>query len=173
LAVDHGFGVDMSTPGTRIARHRLIVDLVERDQVASQSQLRELLRTAGISVTQATLSRDLDELGAVKLDVDGKSVYAVPGEGGDTTPRPTEAPGSRLVRALQDLLVSVDHSANIVVLRTPPGGAQYLAHALDHAELGDVIGTIAGDDTVLLVTRDPAGGSDVAACLLRLTPVHR
>ena len=163
----------MNTPDTRIARHRLIVDLVGREPVSSQGQLRELLAQAGISVTQATLSRDLDELGAVKLPVDGRSVYAVPGEGGDNTPRPPEAPGARLARALEDLLVSVDHSANIVVLRTPPGGAQYLAHALDHAELGAVIGTIAGDDTVLIVTRDPLGGAEVAARLLNLTAVRR
>lgn len=163
----------MNQPATRIARQRLIVELVEHQHVTSQAQLRELLAGAGIKVTQATLSRDLDELGAVKLDVEGRSVYAVPGEGGDATPRHPDSPGARLSRAVAELLVSVDHSANLVVLRTPPGGAQYLAHSLDRAELGDVIGTIAGDDTVLVVTRDPMGGSDVAARLLQLTAGRR
>ena len=89
----------------------------------------------------------------------------MPGEGGDLTPRAAPDEGGdldRLRRRCQDLLVWVDSSANIVVLRTPPGGAQYLASAIDHSVLPAVIGTVAGDDTVLLVTRDPAGGAAVA-----------
>jgi transcriptional regulator of arginine metabolism len=104
-------------------------------------------------------------------DDDGRLVYAAPGEGGDVTPRPTpdhQADLDRLRRRAADLLVSVDGSANVVILRTPPGGAQYLASAIDHTVLPDVIGTVAGDDTVLLVTRDPAGGADVARWLLAL-----
>jgi transcriptional regulator of arginine metabolism len=95
----------------------------------------------------------------------------VPGEGGDPTPRPaSDEPLAveRLRRRCEDLLVSVDSSANLVVLRTPPGGAQYLASAIDHTVLPDIIGSIAGDDTVLIVARDPAGGAAVAAHLLRL-----
>ncbi|MEI7778049.1 MAG: arginine repressor [Actinomycetes bacterium] len=163
----------MTAPATRIARQRRIAEIVGRESVSNQGQLRDLLAAGGILVTQATLSRDLDELGAVKIVVGDRAIYALPGEGGDSSPRVPEAPSLRLARALADLLVSVDHSANIVVLRTPPGGAQYLAHALDHAELGDVLGTIAGDDTVMIVTRDPIGGAAVAARLLQLTSVRR
>jgi len=126
-------------------------------------------------VTQATLSRDLDELGAVRIrDGAGSLVYAVPAEGGDRTPRPPATAQEdgfadpRLARLCEELLVSAVASANLVVLRTPPGAAQFLASALDHAEPRDVLGTIAGDDTVLLVCRDPEGGSAVAARLLDL-----
>ena len=162
----------MSVLHTRAARHQRIVDLLGRVPVRSQVQLVELLADDGFQVTQATLSRDLDDLGAVKLrDGDGQLCYAVPGEGGDATPRPalSATPAvENLRRRCEDLLVSVDSSANIVILRTPPGGAQYLASSIDHTLLPSVIGTVAGDDTVLLVTRDPAGGADVAAQLLAL-----
>jgi transcriptional regulator of arginine metabolism len=157
---------------TRAARHQRVVEVLSRTRVRSQAQLADLLATEGFSVTQATLSRDLDELGAVKVrDTDGQLCYAVPGEGGDATPRPVPDQGGdldRLRRRCEDLLVSVDSSANIVILRTPPGGAQYLASAVDHSVLPEIIGTVAGDDTVLLVTRDPAGGAVVAAHLLDL-----
>ena len=163
----------MSTPDTKVARRQLIVDLILRGEVASQAQLRDLLADAGINVTQATLSRDLDDLGAVKIDSAGRSVYALDAGGGERPGWLSEDAGGRLARAVAELLVSVDHSANIVVLRTPPGGAQYLAHALDRAELDDVLGTIAGDDTVLLVTRDPIGGSSLAERLMQLTSARR
>ena len=157
---------------SRASRHQHIVDLLARTPVRSQAQLVELLGDDGFPVTQATLSRDLDELGAVKVrDLDGQLVYAVPAEGGDPTPRavPDAAPDiERLRRRCADLLVGVDSSANIVILRTPPGGAQYLASTIDHTVLPDVIGTVAGDDTVLLVTREPSGGAGVASTLLAL-----
>jgi len=157
---------------SRASRHQHIVDLLARTRVRSQAQLAELLGADGFAVTQATLSRDLDELGAVKVRDDaGQLVYAVPGEGGDLTPRATpdqQADLDRLRRRAADLLVSVDSSANVVILRTPPGGAQYLASAIDHTVQPAVIGTVAGDDTVLLVTRDPKGGAAVASWLLAL-----
>lgn len=162
----------MTAPRTMHARRRRVVELLELQPVRSQQQLRDLLADDGFDVTQATLSRDLDELGARRVSLaDGTTVYAVPGEGGDMTPRPADvdgASGARMVRVARELLVSVDHSANIVVLRTPPGAAQYLASAIDHAVLTDVIGTVAGDDTILLVTRDPNGGAAVARTLLDL-----
>ena len=121
-------------------------------EVRSQSELGELLAGNGVVVTQATLSRDLVELDAVKVRAaSGALVYAVPAEGGDRTavaPRETAASESRLARLCEELLVSAEASANLVVLRTPPGAANFLASALDKAELGDVLGTIAGDDTV-------------------------
>jgi transcriptional regulator of arginine metabolism len=98
-------------------------------------------------------------------------VYAVPGEGGDTTPVAAlgeEAAVARLARVAGEVLVSAEASANLVVLRTPPGAAQYLASVIDHSVLPTVIGTVAGDDTVLLVARDPDGGADVAAAMLSL-----
>jgi transcriptional regulator of arginine metabolism len=165
----------VSVVHTKAARHQRIVGLLGQTRVRSQGQLVGLLAGEGFTVTQATLSRDLDELGAVKVrDSRGALCYAVPAEGGDPTPRPVpDEPGQpgavdALRRRFEDLLVSVDSSGNIVILRTPPGGAQYLASSIDHTLLPEVIGTVAGDDTVLLVTRDPAGGADVAAALLAL-----
>lgn len=161
----------MTAARTMTARRRHIVGILERTAVPSQARLAELLADAGYEVTQATLSRDLDEIGAVKVaGADGRHVYAVPGEGGDPSPVggvALEVARGRLARVAAEVLVSADSSANLVVLRTPPGAAQYLASALDHTLLEGVIGTVAGDDTVLLVTREPDGGADVAAAVLR------
>ncbi len=159
---------------TRNARHQRIAALLMRRPVRSQGELGRLLAADGLLVTQATLSRDLEDLGAVKIrDGAGTLVYAVPGEGGDRTPRAHEAADNgladgRLARLCEDLLVSAESSANLVVLRTPPGAAQFLASALDRAGAPSVLGTIAGDDTVLLVCRDARGGSAVARRLLAL-----
>lgn len=162
----------MTAARTKNARHRHIVEVLERTSVPSQARLAELLLADGYDVTQATLSRDLDEIGAVKTTTDdGTQVYVVPGEGGDMTPVGAvvaEVARGRLARVAAEVLVSADSSANLVVLRTPPGAAQYLASALDHTLVPGVIGTVAGDDTVLLVTRDPDGGAEVAATMLRL-----
>lgn len=159
-------------PLTKSARQQRIVDLLESERVRSQTELADLLAAAGVSVTQATLSRDLVELDAVKVrSAEGTLVYAVPAEGGDRTPivaRESAASEARLARLCAELLVSADSSANLVVLRTPPGAANFLASAMDKAELGDVLGTIAGDDTVVVIARDPAGGDDLARRLLDL-----
>jgi transcriptional regulator of arginine metabolism len=159
-------------PATKGSRHQLIVELLATHQVRSQSELLELLRARGTQVTQATLSRDLVELDAVRVRTQsGALVYAVPAEGGDrrpAAPGETAASGHRLGRLLSELLVSADASANLVVLRTPPGAAQFLASALDKVEYADVLGTIAGDDTVLVMSRDPKGGDEVARRLLAL-----
>lgn len=163
----------MTVARTKPARHQRIVELLAQHPVHSQSELAALLATDGVAVTQATLSRDLDELGAVRVrGGDGQLVYAVAAEGGDPTPRPggddTVVALDRLTRRLAELLVTAESSANLVVLRTPPGGAHFLASAIDHSLLESVIGTIAGDDTVLLVTRDTDGGARVATHLLEL-----
>jgi transcriptional regulator of arginine metabolism len=152
-------------PLTKTARHQRITDLLERQAVRSQPELAQLLARDGVEVTQATLSRDLDELGAVKVRAGPGLVYALPAEGGDRTPRVGVSQGvldARLARLCAELLVSADSSANLAVLRTPPGAAQFLASALDHAALSDVLGTIAGDDTVLVITRAPDGGAALA-----------
>jgi transcriptional regulator of arginine metabolism len=140
--------------------------------VRSQPELLDLLVEQGVTVTQATLSRDLVELDAVRVRAhSGALVYAVPAEGGDrrpAAPGESAAAAHRLQRLLGELLVSADASANMVVLRTPPGAAQFLASALDKAEYGDVLGTIAGDDTVLVIGREATGGDDLARRLLAL-----
>ncbi|GHG43123.1 arginine repressor [Flavimobilis marinus] len=158
-------------PTTKAARHARIRALLTQSAVSSQTQLAEALAAQGVQVTQATLSRDLIELRAQKVrTAQGVSVYAVPGEGGDRSLQvdaDTESLSARLARLCQELLVSAETSANLVVLRTPPGAAQYLASAIDHSVLPSVLGTIAGDDTVLVITRED-GGSAVAARLLAL-----
>ncbi|MBB5791449.1 arginine repressor [Jiangella mangrovi] len=161
----------MTQPATRAARHGRIAEILAQTPIRSQTELAERLSESGIEVTQGTLSRDLDELGAVKIrGAGGSLVYALPGEGGDMRPRAAEegAVDARLVRVCEEILVSARSSANLVVLRTPPGAAQYLASAIDHAAHAGLLGTIAGDDTVLVITTDPAGGERVAAWFLAL-----
>ena len=162
--------VEPTVPQTRTARHQRIAELLLRHSVRSQAELAKLLAEEGLAVTQATVSRDLDELGAVRVrDGQGSLVYAIPAEGGDRTPRTgiTESVlEQRLYRLLGELLVSAEASANLVVARTPPGAAQFLASAFDHAGMDEVLGCIAGDDTVLLISRDPVGGAALAAKLL-------
>ena len=242
-------------PATKAARQARIVTILAREQVHSQEQLASLLgQYAGMHVTQATLSRDLDELGVVRLRAaDGTLVYALPGDpgghgspagtafsypersrpspeppasspggqatgvaapdtrapewgAGDTVTAGTDAaenqavpvtgggadasgadavavPGeaaasrgaasSRLVRYLKELLTSAEASANLVVLRTPAGAAQFLASAIDHTAWPAILGTVAGDDTVLVITRDPAGGAALAAEFLALADRRR
>jgi arginine repressor len=223
-----------AVPATKAARQARIVAILSREHVHSQEQLAVLLRQhAGMHVTQATLSRDLDELGVVRLRAaDGTLVYALPGDPGGPSSHPGTAfdypermrpahdppippaargeaagphagagtPGStgtadrtggtqpppagqaasgqddpgqqavpaggassRLARYLKELLTSAEASANLVVLRTPAGAAQFLASAIDHAAWPAILGTVAGDDTVLVIARDPAGGDALAA----------
>jgi transcriptional regulator of arginine metabolism len=156
----------MTVPDTKTARQQLIVEMLQRHPVRSQGDLVGLLEAQGVTVTASTLSRDLVELDAVRVrHTDGGLVYAVPAEGGDRTPRPapdSAAVQGRLARITRELLVSAEGSANLVVLRTPPGAAQYFASAVDHFAPADVMGTIAGDDTVLVICRDPMGGEGVA-----------
>ena len=146
---------------TRVARQARIVELITQRAVHSQSELLALLEAEGIGSTQATLSRDLDELGAVKLrGADGGiPVYVIPDDGSPV--RGIEGGTARLSRLLGELLVSADASGNLAVLRTPPGAAHYLASALDRAALHDVVGTIAGDDTLLVVAREPRTGAEL------------
>jgi transcriptional regulator of arginine metabolism len=186
-----------TTPGTKAARHARIASILGQRSVPvrSQEELADRLATFGLRVTQATLSRDLEEIGAVRLRAsDGSLVYALPGDellpGGLGVPGATAAenparsmhrelssglfsqltiePSARLARVAAELLVTAEASANLVVLRTPAGAAQLLASAIDHAGWPAVLGTVGGDDTVLVIARDPAGGAELAQALLRL-----
>jgi len=145
----------VTAPVTRTARHARITALVRQRSVRSQTELAEMLAAEGVQVTQATLSRDLEELGAVKVRgaAGGTAAYVIPEEGNPPL-RPAEQAPARLVRLLRELLTGSDASGNLVVLRTPPGAAQFLASALDRSGLPEVVGTIAGDDTILVVARE-------------------
>jgi len=145
-------------------RQHVITQALEHNQVASQVQLVELLKGKGVVATQATVSRDLEELGAVKVRVaGGETAYAIPEHAHD---RP--APDQHLRRVFGEWVVEVSHSGNIVVLRTPPGSAHVVGSAIDRAGLPEILGTVAGDDTLLVVAAESAGGARVARRLRQL-----
>lgn len=160
----------MTTAGTvsRTARHARIIEILRRRAVRNQTELADALAEEGIAVAVATLSRDLDELGAVKLRAadGGAGRYVIPEDGSHVPGIPGGT--DRLSRLLAELLVSADHSGNMAVLRTPPGAANFLASALDRANLDDVVGTIAGDDTIFVMAREPVGGAKLANRLAAL-----
>ena len=159
----------MTVSSSRTGRQRRIVEILSSTAVRSQTELLGILGEDGIEVTQATLSRDLVDVGAEKVRVGKNLVYAVPGEGGDRTVRvaPAEAETSnRLAQRCHELLVSAEVSANLVVLRTPPGAANFLASAIDHTSVPGVVGTIAGDDTIMVITTGAAASRKVAARLM-------
>jgi transcriptional regulator of arginine metabolism len=145
-------------------RQHRIARLLEEQVISSQVQLVELLATDGLMLTQGTVSRDLEELGAVKVRIPGgQMAYAIPELAKDRV-----APEDLLKKMLGEFLVESAHSANLAVLRTPPGSAHVIASALDRAGLPDVLGTVAGDDTVLVICAAPDGGQKVSARLARL-----
>jgi transcriptional regulator of arginine metabolism len=139
---------------TVVARRAKAIALVKSGQISSQSDLVRELKKAGSPVTQATASRDLEEIGAVR----GRGGYTIAESDDGSMARSMPLPG--------DLILSVESSANLAVVRTPPGGAQFLASSLDHSGLKSIIGTIAGDDTVLVVSRKASGGAELAKELL-------
>ncbi len=142
-------------------RQRLIGLLLERHEVTSQQQVVELLGEQGVAVTQATVSRDLERLGAVRVRHNGHMVYALPARD-----EPAD-PGQRLRDALA-LVRSSEPSGNLLVLRTAPANAMPVASALDLADLAAVCGTVGGDDTILLVAREPHTGRDLQELLRSL-----
>ena len=162
----------MSAPITKTARQARIITLLAQHEVRSQTELAELLAASGVQVTQGTVSRDLVEVGALRVrGSEGHLVYAVPGEGGDRSPQSGEFATfeARLIRLCGEILVSAQASANLVVLRTPPGAAQYFASAVDRVGWPEILGTIAGDDTILLITADPQGGAVMAERFLTMS----
>lgn len=152
---------------TKTQRQHRIASLLERRAVTSQVQLVDLLAADGVVATQATVSRDLDDLGAVKVRVPGgETVYAIP-----ELPKDRLAPEDHLRRVLGDWVADVAHSGNIVILRTPPGSAHVVGSALDRAGLDEIIGTVAGDDTVIVVASERSGGAKVARRLSALAGI--
>ena len=146
---------------TKNQRQHRIIKLLESRPVNNQTQLVALLAEEGVDATQATVSRDLEDLGVVKVRLPGgDTAYALP-----ELPTQQFAPDEHLRRVLGEWVVDVAHSGNLVVLRTPPGSAHVVGSALDRAGLDDVIGTVAGDDTVLVVVDEGTGGAAMAAHL--------
>ena len=161
---------------TRTARHAAIVALLDPSSAAfapvvSQAALADLLAKQGIVVTQATLSRDLVELRASKRRTGNGVVYTVPVAGPAGEPdldAGTEPVTDRLARLCMELLVTAETNGTLVVLRTPPGAAHFLASAIDRSMLPTVLGTLAGDDTVLVIPRVADGGEDLVKRFLDL-----
>ena len=152
-------------PQTKAARQARIAELVLGGEIGSQQELAALLAAEGFGVTQGTLSRDLVDLGAVKVrNRTGDIVYALPG----TAPVTLAGRRARLAQICAEVLLSAEASANLVIVKTPPGAARYLASAVDSAGRERVLGTIAGDDTILLVARAADGGQALAERLLAL-----
>jgi len=141
------------------ARRAKAISLIKAGLIHSQSDLVKALKKAGYPVTQATASRDLEEIGAVRgRNAAGDSVYKISDSDDESISRTMPVPS--------ELIISVESSGNLAVVRTPPGGAQLLASSLDHSGITDIIGTIAGDDTVLVVSRKATGGAQLARELL-------
>lgn len=152
----------MSDTGvTRTRRRHLIAGMLETESVTSQTQIVDWLAAQGVRVNQATVSRDLEDLGAIKVRVPGgETAYAIP-----ALPREQVAPQDHLRRALGEWVVEIGHSGNLVVLHTPPGCAHVMASAIDRSALPEVLGTVAGDDTVVVVADEGVGGAALAASL--------
>ena len=141
------------------ARRAKAISLIKAGLIHSQSDLVKQLKKAGFAVTQATASHDLEEIGAVRgRSNSGESTYKISDSDDESISRTMPVPS--------DLIISVEASGNLAVVRTPPGGAQLLASSLDHSGITEIIGTIAGDDTVLVVSRKASGGAQLAKELL-------
>lgn len=142
-----------------IARRSKVISLIKAGKISSQGDLVRELKKAGFSVTQTTASRDLEEIGAVRSrGASGEALYSINDSNEGSLARSMPLPA--------DLILSVESSGNLAVVRTPPGGAQLLASSLDHSGMKSIIGTIAGDDTVLVVSRKASGGAELAKELL-------
>lgn len=152
---------------SKVQRQQAIARLIEVHQISNQPQLVELLAEDGITATQATVSRDLDDLGAIKVRVPGGlTVYAIP----ELAPERV-APLDQLRRVMGEWVAEVTHSGNLVVVRTPPGCAHVVASALDRSALEGLLGTVAGDDTMMCVAAEGTTGSELAANLRDLAGI--
>ena len=133
----------------RSRRQKAISDLIRAEPLASQEEVTARLAGLGFAVTQATVSRDLDQIGAIKVKRGGILSYALPDQLGDS-----DWAASRLARIFAEWVNSVEAAGNLIVLRTPPGSAHLVGLALDQARLEEVAGTISGDDTLFVALRD-------------------
>lgn len=139
----------------KVQRQHRIARLLTEHRVPHQGRLVELLAEEGVEVNASTVSRDLEELGAIKVRIPGgEAAYAIP-----ELPSRQVAPEDHLRRVFGDWVVELDRSGDLVVLRTPPGSAHVVASALDRSSLDSVVGTVAGDDTVLVVARQGSGAT--------------
>lgn len=155
----------MAIPSTKTARQARIIDILQSHKVRSQSELSTLLTDDGVKVTQATLSRDLVEIGAERVrDEKSGLIYVVPSH--PVRRASAEGIDARMISLFKELLITAEASANLVILRTPPGAAQFLASSIDQAGIDPILGTIAGDDTVMVITRSPNGGEEMATQFL-------
>ena len=141
----------------RLRRQKAIAEIVRDEIVSSQEEVTARLKARGFDVTQATVSRDLDQMGAVKAKRGGVLRYALPDQAGDS-----DWAGSRLEKIVSEWVVSVEAAGNLLVLRTPPGSAHLVGLAIDQARLGEVAGTICGDDTLFVALKDGAVPGAVA-----------
>jgi transcriptional regulator of arginine metabolism len=139
-------------------RQHAIADLIRTQSLASQDELAERLAALGHSVTQATISRDLEQIGAVKVRRSGQLGYAFPDQVRD-------APGARLAQVFRDWVRSIDSAANLVVIKTPPGSAHLVGVVLDQSEIPGIVGTICGDDTIFVACRGTSEAEALAAKL--------
>jgi len=146
-------------------RQRMIAELLDEHEVSTQQQLQQLLAGLGVDVTQATVSRDLDRLGVMRVRRHGRLVYALPEDEAPTDPI------AQVVIAL-GLVRTMEASGNLAVLRTVPANAHPVAIAFDNASLPEIIGTIAGDDTIALIAREPSTGNDLIQLIERLKKEH-
>lgn len=143
---------------TRARRQKAIADLVRAKSLGSQEELTARLAELGFAVTQATVSRDLDQIGALKVKRGGTMAYALPDQIGEN-----DWAASRLERILGEWVHSVEAAGNMVVIKTPPGSAHLVGLALDQAKLPEIAGTVSGDDTLFLVTRDGVNTHQLAS----------
>lgn len=161
------------SPRTATARRARIAALISTRPVGSQEELGHLLAEEGIHVTQATLSRDLVAIGAAKaVDDDGQLHYCLADGAADTT-IPVAGTDAALARVANELLVRAEAAGTIAVLHTPPGAAQFFAGHLDRSMAFDTVGTVAGDDTVIIIMRTPEEAADLCNTLLRMADQRR
>ena len=135
--------------GTRARRLKAIADMIREEPVASQEQVTARLKSQGFDITQATVSRDLDQLGAIKVKRGGALTYVLPDQLGDS-----DWAAARLERILKEWVLSIEPAGQLLVIRTPPGSAHLVGAAIDQARLPEIAGTVSGDDTLFLAVRD-------------------
>ena len=153
----------MKYPDSKTARQHVIEELIVNKEISSQNELLNMLKSKGFDITQTTLSRDLYEINAVKnVKIDGKNVYTIKKNSADKLQSSKDV-RNKLEKSLSEFVISVDSSANLAIIHTPAGAAQYVASLIDQAAMEKVLATIAGDNTVLVVTKGLDDGKKVAS----------